>query len=62
MEILKIHAGPITKHGEIDYEAVVKLRFVCYNFARGGVSSNLPFPALALFAYHCEFIISFFTC
>jgi len=31
MEILKIHAGPITKHGEIDYEAVVKLRFVCYN-------------------------------
>ena len=26
MEILKIHAGPITKHGDIDYEAVVKLR------------------------------------
>lgn len=25
MEILKIHAGPITKLGEIDYEAVVKL-------------------------------------
>lgn len=25
MDILKIHAGPITKHGEIDYEAVVKL-------------------------------------
>ncbi|KAL1916527.1 uncharacterized protein VTP21DRAFT_5718 [Calcarisporiella thermophila] len=25
MEILKIHAGPITKHGEIDYEAIVKL-------------------------------------
>lgn len=25
LEILKIHAGPITKHGEIDYEAVVKL-------------------------------------
>ncbi|OMH83090.1 26S protease regulatory subunit 10B [Zancudomyces culisetae] len=24
-EILKIHAGPIAKHGEIDYEAVVKL-------------------------------------
>ena len=24
-EVLKIHAGPITKHGEIDYEAVVKL-------------------------------------
>merc|ERR1711910_215628 len=25
LEILKIHAGPITKHGEVDYEAVVKL-------------------------------------
>ena len=25
MDILKIHAGPITKHGDIDYEAVVKL-------------------------------------
>ena len=22
---MKIHAGPITKHGEVDYEAVVKL-------------------------------------
>jgi 26S proteasome regulatory subunit T4 len=25
MEILKIHASKITKHGDIDYEAVVKL-------------------------------------
>ncbi|GJN88445.1 hypothetical protein Rhopal_001411-T1 [Rhodotorula paludigena] len=25
MEILKIHAQPIRKHGEIDYEAIVKL-------------------------------------
>ena len=25
LDILKIHAGPITKHGEIDYEGVVKL-------------------------------------
>merc|ERR1711879_1016899 len=25
LEVLKIHAGPITKHGEVDYEAVVKL-------------------------------------
>lgn len=25
LEILKIHAGPIAKHGEIDYEAIVKL-------------------------------------
>ena len=25
MEILKIHSNKITKHGDIDYEAVVKL-------------------------------------
>ena len=25
MEILKIHASHITKHGDIDYEAIVKL-------------------------------------
>jgi len=25
MDVLKIHSGPITKHGEIDYEAIVKL-------------------------------------
>lgn len=25
MEILKIHSFPIAKHGEIDYEAIVKL-------------------------------------
>lgn len=25
LEILKIHAGPIAKHGETDYEAIVKL-------------------------------------
>nr|XP_046164101.1 26S proteasome regulatory subunit 10B-like [Oncorhynchus gorbuscha] len=25
MDILKIHSGPITKHGEMDYEAIVKL-------------------------------------
>lgn len=25
MEILKIHSNPIAKHGEVDYEAIVKL-------------------------------------
>ncbi|TKC37586.1 hypothetical protein EI555_005647 [Monodon monoceros] len=25
LDILKIHAGPIPKHGEVDYEAIVKL-------------------------------------
>ena len=29
-EILKIHASGITKHGEIDYEAIVKLAEVLY--------------------------------
>lgn len=37
MEILKIHAAGIAKHGEIDYEAVVKLAEVsrvilCFRF------------------------------
>jgi 26S proteasome regulatory subunit T4 len=26
LEILGIHAGPMNKHGEIDYEAIVKVR------------------------------------
>lgn len=30
MEILKIHAAGIAKHGEIDYEAVVKLAEVSF--------------------------------
>ena len=25
LEVLKIHAAPITKHGDIDYEAICKL-------------------------------------
>lgn len=32
MEILKIHASGIAKHGEIDYEAVVKLAEVSLLF------------------------------
>ena len=28
LEILKIHAAPVNKHGEIDYEAIVKVRCV----------------------------------
>ena len=27
LEILKIHAGPVNKHGDIDYEAIVKVAF-----------------------------------
>ncbi len=33
MEILKIHASSIAKHGDIDYEAVVKLAEVSAYFA-----------------------------
>lgn len=32
MEVLKIHAAGIAKHGEIDYEAVVKLAEVSIYF------------------------------
>jgi SpoVK/Ycf46/Vps4 family AAA+-type ATPase len=27
LEILKIHAGPVNKGGDIDYEAIVKVRY-----------------------------------
>ena len=30
LEILKIHAAPVNKHGEIDYEAIVKVRCVFF--------------------------------
>ena len=36
MDILKIHASKVTKHGDIDYEAVVKL---AENFNGAGESS-----------------------
>lgn len=39
MEILKIHATNITKHGDIDYEAVVKL---AENFNGAGMRSATP--------------------
>lgn len=32
MDILKIHAAGIAKHGEIEYEAIVKLAEVSFNF------------------------------
>ncbi len=30
LEILKIHAQPVEKHGEIDYEAIVKVTTTTY--------------------------------
>ena len=37
MEVLKIHAAPITKHGDIDYEAICKL---ADGFNAAGISMN----------------------
>lgn len=45
MEILKIHAAGIAKHGEIDYEAVVKLAEVsilCFSIGEEIVSILYP--------------------
>lgn len=41
MEILKIHAAGIAKHGEIDYEAVVKLAEVSFHFMLGRKKKKL---------------------
>ena len=53
MEILKIHAAGIAKHGEIDYEAVVKLAEVSQRFLVSVllpviVIANLVFVTIAL--------------
>ena len=45
MEILKIHAAGIAKHGEIDYEAVVKIAEVsilCFSIEKKLFSSFTP--------------------
>jgi 26S proteasome regulatory subunit T4 len=34
LEILKIHAAPVNKGGEIDYDAVVKVAFFHFNLRR----------------------------
>ncbi len=45
LEILKIHAAPVNKHGEIDYEAIVKVRAALFSssphFSQLGLSSWL---------------------
>ena len=39
LEILKIHAGPVNKHGDIDYEAIVKVRFfILYFFQKKAIT------------------------
>ncbi|XP_043650886.1 26S proteasome regulatory subunit 10B [Drosophila teissieri] len=54
MDILKIHAGPLAKRGEIDYEAVVKLS----DMFNGADLRNICTEA-GLFALRCdrEFVI-----
>lgn len=52
MEILKIHAAGIAKHGEIDYEAVVKLAEVtcgCLTSLFFGMSFNISINNMLLF-------------
>ena len=53
MEILKIHAAGIAKHGEIDYEAVVKLaevsqRWLVSFFMPVILITNIVFVTIAL--------------
>lgn len=49
MEILKIHAAGIAKHGEIDYEAVIKLAEVGFfiNFSSPNHFHSNPLVASA---------------
>lgn len=46
LEILKIHAGPVNKHGEIDYEAIVKVPFSF--FAREERQKNVDFVCVCV--------------
>lgn len=48
MEILKIHAAGIAKHGEIDYEAVVKLAEVSCQFYSERLVFELPYHSATL--------------
>jgi 26S proteasome regulatory subunit T4 len=32
LDILKIHAAPVNKGGDIDYEAIVKVSYILFNF------------------------------
>lgn len=59
LEILKIHAAPIAKHGEMDYEAVVKLS----DTFNGADLRNVCTEA-GLFAIRAEreYIIQVFFC
>ena len=56
MDILKIHATKVTKHGDIDYEAVVKL---ADNFNGAGESDFQSYAEACLYcilhdSLHCQ--------
>ena len=46
LEILKIHAGPVNKHGDIDYEAIVKVAFFFYFWFRESGEKELTYRYL----------------
>ena len=43
LEILKIHAGPVNKHGDIDYEAIVKVAFFFFAWREWREKVDVPF-------------------
>ena len=55
LEILKIHAGPVNKHGEIDYEAIVKVRFF---FSQERREKALTVPLLLPFCVFSSLMVS----
>lgn len=52
LEILKIHAGPIAKHGEVDYEAIVKLSDNFNGADLRNVCTEAGLFAIRLFSYN----------
>lgn len=52
MEILKIHAAGIAKHGDIDYEAVVKLAEVSPTYYPLQIFYSHPLPEPLIYCIH----------
>lgn len=49
LEILKIHAAPVNKGGDIDYEAIVKVIYTAECFSRGtDVASSCLMASMVL--------------
>lgn len=55
LEIIKIHARPVNKQGEIDYEAIVKVRGHFYTWAPAReLTSFLNFPSALGWFQRCR--------